>query len=131
MRAPVRSSATRIRFPRAAKSLFPSANLELTDIVYTSGPPRGRGTDDPTGPRGRTTTWKVGSLTCGRSIREGAFPLVSDFREHPTTTTRTGSRMKAYLRYAAASHRGFDRENNEDSVYAGRRLLSAVADAPA
>jgi PPM family protein phosphatase len=35
--------------------------------------------------------------------------------------------MKAYLRYAAASHRGFERENNEDSVYAGRRLL-ALAD---
>ncbi len=33
----------------------------------------------------------------------------------------------AYLRFAAASHRGFERENNEDSVYAGRRLL-ALAD---
>jgi serine/threonine protein phosphatase PrpC len=31
------------------------------------------------------------------------------------------------LRYAAASHTGFVRENNEDSVYAGRKLI-AVAD---
>jgi serine/threonine protein phosphatase PrpC len=35
--------------------------------------------------------------------------------------------MSLFLRYAAASHRGYHRENNEDSVYAGPRLL-ALAD---
>jgi PPM family protein phosphatase len=35
--------------------------------------------------------------------------------------------MALFLRYAAASHQGFDRPSNEDSAYAGRRLL-AVAD---
>jgi serine/threonine protein phosphatase PrpC len=35
--------------------------------------------------------------------------------------------MAPYLRYSAFSHRGYRRDNNEDSVYAGRRLL-ALAD---
>jgi PPM family protein phosphatase len=35
--------------------------------------------------------------------------------------------MSLYLRYSASTHRGYRRENNEDSVYAGPRLL-ALAD---
>jgi PPM family protein phosphatase len=35
--------------------------------------------------------------------------------------------MTHYLRYSATTHRGYRRENNEDSVYAGPRLL-ALAD---
>jgi serine/threonine protein phosphatase PrpC len=36
-------------------------------------------------------------------------------------------RMPLHLRYSASTHRGYQRENNEDSVYAGPRLL-ALAD---
>jgi serine/threonine protein phosphatase PrpC len=35
--------------------------------------------------------------------------------------------MSLFLRYSASSHGGYVRDNNEDSVYAGRRLL-ALAD---
>jgi PPM family protein phosphatase len=35
--------------------------------------------------------------------------------------------MPLHLRYSASTHRGYQRENNEDSVYAGSRLL-ALAD---
>ncbi|MEA2433206.1 MAG: family protein phosphatase [Actinomycetota bacterium] len=35
--------------------------------------------------------------------------------------------MRLHLRYSASTHRGYDRDNNEDSVFAGPRLL-ALAD---